>query len=165
MFEGFCPSFANQYIGFNLPISLLCVDVKLGIFLPLPPQHSRLWKKEGVSLPLWWLCISNILLFCQLFSYSKDPQVFVIDLIRSFKQTANIILECFFSIIVCIVLLLLIPNSSAFSSFWPLEILAKLQTISTNLLFCSVSDISVNFLMLYLSIFSGRLDFIYNKWN
>ena len=39
------------------------------------------------------------------------------DLIRSFKQTANIILECFFSIIVCIVLLLLIPNSSAFSSF------------------------------------------------
>ena len=49
MFEGFCPSFANQYIGFNLPISLLCVDVNLGIFLPLPPQHSRLWKKEGVS--------------------------------------------------------------------------------------------------------------------
>ena len=96
MFEGFCPSFANQYIGFNLPISLLCVDVNLGIFLPLPPQHSRLWKKEGVSLPLWWLCISNISLFGQLFSYSKDPQVFVIDLIRSFKQTANIILECFF---------------------------------------------------------------------
>ena len=143
MFEGFCPSFANQYIGFNLPISLLCVDVNLGIFLPLPPQHSRLWKKEGVSLPLWWLCISNISLFGQLFSYSKDPQVFVIDLIRSFKQTANIILECFFSIIVCIVLLLslrqiwkilsgspfmlLIPNSSAFFSFWPLEILAKLQ--------------------------------------
>ena len=174
MFEGFCPSFANQYIGFNLPISLLCVDVNLGIFLPLPPQHSRLWKKEGVSLPLWWLCISNISLFGQLFSYSKDSQVFVIDLIRSFKQTANIILECFFSIIVCIVLLLslrqiwkilsgspfmlLIPNSSAFFSFWPLEILAKL-------LFCSVSDISVNFLMLYLSIFSERLDFIYNKWN
>ena len=128
MFEGFCPSFANQYIGFNLPISLLCVDVNLGIFLPLPPQHSRLWKKEGVSLPLWWLCISNISLFGQLFSYSKDSQVFVIDLIRSFKQTANIILECFFSIIVCIVLLVS-PSTNLENPFR--------KTIFANLLFCS----------------------------
>ena len=80
----------------------------------------------------------------------------VILYIRSFKQTANIIFECFFPIIVCIVLLLS-PSTNLENPFR--------KTIFTNLLFCSVSDISVNFLMLYLSIFSGRLDFIYNKWN
>ena len=106
MFEGFCPSFANQY--------MVIMYIKYFTLLPA----VQLFKRSSS------ICDRS-------------------DLIRSFKQTANIILECFFSIIVCIVLLLslrqiwkilsgspfmlLIPNSSAFFSFWPLEILAKLQ--------------------------------------
>ena len=52
----------------------------------------------------------------------------VILYIRSFKQTANIIFECFFPIIVCIVLLLS-PSTNLENPFR--------KTIFANLLFCS----------------------------
>ena len=52
----------------------------------------------------------------------------VILYIRSFKQTANIIFECFFSLIVCIVLLLS-PSTNLENPFR--------KTIFANLLFCS----------------------------